>query len=190
MKKKTVMILSLCLAAAVIVGGVFFFYYDGLSSAAGNADNTLAAVKNNITRRAQLTEKLADFAKAHGEVEKQTLDAAADACGAAKSAKTVSELEAAESALGKAESALKLALRASAPGLVNTDTAYAALTEDIYEAKKATGTLRKNHNAAVRAYNEKISSFPWSFFSRLYGFGEKTLFAAEEDTLETPAVDF
>ena len=190
MKKKTVMILSLILAAAVITGGVFFFYYDGLSTAEGKADNARAAVIQKVTHQAQLVENLAEAATAHGEVDSAVLEAASDACKAARDAKTVAELETAQAALGEAESALKLTLRASAPNLVNTDTAYAGLITDLSETKKTAGTARKEHNEAVRAYNKKIASFPWSFFANLYKFGEKECFAIEEDTLETPVIDF
>lgn len=187
MKKKTVILLSLFLATVIIVGTVLFLNYDSISTAEGNAGNARVAVKQKLTYRAELIENLAGIAKSHGEVEASTLNTADEACAAAKSAKTVSELEAAESGLNVAESELKLVLRTLAPDLVNNDASFAALVNDLYETAKSVVTARKAYNEAARAYNEKLSS---NFFSNLFKFKEAPLFSSEEDTLETPIVDF
>ena len=49
---------------------------------------------------------------------------------------------------------------------------------------------RRNYNEAVRIYNTKIKSLPYSLFAAGLGFTEKEYFKVEESKKEVPKVSF
>lgn len=71
-----------------------------------------------------------------------------------------------------------------------SDKIFTALMDEIAGSENRIKQERRRYNEIATVYNKKVTMFPSSFISGLFGFEEIPLFKASEKAQDAPVVDF
>jgi len=145
-------------------------------------------IDTQLQRRADLIPNLVNTVKGYASHEEDVFTAVADARTALSGAKTVDELNSAQSQLDSAVSRL-LAIAESYPDLKANEN-FINLQDELAGTENRISVARQDYNDAAKEYNTKIQSFPASIIAGLFHFEKADYFTATAEAATVPAVDF
>lgn len=189
MKNKKSLTVGIIVAVIVIalIGGIVGSY-NNLVKLRENVTSAQSVVETQLQRRADLIPNLVNTVKGYASHEEDVFTAVADARTALSGAKTVDELNSAQSQLDSAVSRL-LAIAESYPDLKANEN-FINLQDELAGTENRISVARQDYNNAAKEYNTKIQSFPASIIAGLFHFGKADYFTATAEAATVPAVDF
>ncbi len=191
--KKTLLVIGLIAVVAIwAIGG-----YNGLVSEEENVKNAWAKVQSDYQRRADLIPNLVETVKGYAEHEKGTFESVTEARTKATqinlnvedlTEENMAKLQAAQSELSSALSRL-IAVAEAYPEL-KADQNFRELQAQLEGTENRIKESRNKYNDAVKGYNVTVRRFPKNIIASIFGFAQKTPFAAEEGADKAPEVKF
>lgn len=189
MKNKKSLTVGIIVAVIVIaLIGSIAGSYNNLVKLRENVTSAQSVVETQLQRRADLIPNLVNTVKGYASHEEDVFTAVADARTALSGAKTVDELNNAQSQLDSAVSRL-LAIAESYPDLKANEN-FINLQDELAGTENRISVARQDYNNAAKEYNTKIQSFPASIIAGLFHFEEADYFTATAEAATVPAVDF
>ena len=189
MKNKKSLTVGIIVAVIVIaLIGSIAGSYNNLVKLRENVTSAQSVVETQLQRRADLIPNLVNTVKRYASQEEHLFTAVADARTALSGAKTVDELNSAQSQLDSAVSRL-LAIAESYPDLKANEN-FINLQDELAGTENRISVARQDYNDAAKEYNTKIQSFPASIIARLFHFEKADYFTATAEAATVPAVDF
>lgn len=176
------------IALLVILGAWGIGSYNGLVGLKETIDNQSSNIETQLQRRADLIPNLVNTVKGYTSHESEVLGAISDARAKLSGAGSMSEKAAADSELSNAVSRLLVVVE-NYPNL-KADTQFSALTNELAGTENRITVARKDYNASVKEYNQKIKMFPGSIVAGMFGFSSADYFEASESSKEAPVVNF
>ncbi len=176
------------IALLVILGAWGIGSYNGLVGLKETIDNQSSNIETQLQRRADLIPNLVNTVKGYTSHESEVLGAISDARAKLSGAGSMSEKAAADSELSNAVSRLLVVVE-NYPNL-KADTQFSALTNELAGTENRITVARKDYNASVKEYNQKIKMFPGSIIAGMFGFASADYFEASESSKEAPVVNF
>ncbi|OQB15576.1 MAG: LemA family protein [Firmicutes bacterium ADurb.Bin193] len=162
--------------------------YNSLVLANENINGKWSEVENNLQRRADLIPNLVNTVKGYASHEQEIFTEIADARSRLIGAKGVDETASANAGLSSALSRL-LAISEAYPAL-KADQNFRALQDELAGTENRIKFARQDYNAAVQSYNGMIKSFPTNIAAKIFGYGEREYFEAEDAARNVPKVEF
>lgn len=175
-------------ALLVILGAWGIGSYNGLVGLKETVDNQSSNIETQLQRRADLIPNLVNTVKGYTSHESEVLGAISDARAKLSGAGSMSEKAAADSELSNAVSRLLVVVE-NYPNL-KADTQFTALTNELAGTENRITVARRDYNASVKEYNQKIKMFPGSIIAGMFGFSSADYFEASESSKEAPVVNF
>lgn len=189
MKNKKSLTVGIIVAVIVIaLIGSIVGSYNNLVKLRENVTSAQSVVETQLQRRADLIPNLVNTVKGYASHEEDVFTAVADARTALSGAKTVDELNSAQSQLDSAVSRL-LAIAESYPDLKANEN-FINLQDELAGTENRISVARQDYNNAAKEYNTKIQSFPASIIAGLFHFEKVDYFTATAEAATVPAVDF
>ena len=189
MKNKKSLTVGIIVAVIVIaLIGSIAGSYNNLVKLRENVTSAQSVVETQLQRRADLIPNLVNTVKGYASHEEDVFTAVADARTALSGAKTVDELNSAQSQLDSAVSRL-LAIAESYPDLKANEN-FINLQDELAGTENRISVARQDYNDAAKEYNTKVQSFPASIIARLFHFEKADYFTATAEAATVPAVDF
>lgn len=175
-------------ALLVILGAWGIGSYNGLVGLKETVDNQSSNIETQLQRRADLIPNLVNTVKGYTSHESEVLGAISDARAKLSGAGSMSEKAAADSELSNAVSRLLVVVE-NYPNL-KADTQFTALTNELAGTENRITVARRDYNASVKEYNQKIKMFPGNIVAGMFGFSSADYFEASESSKEAPVVNF
>ena len=189
MKNKKSLTVGIIVAVIVIaLIGSIVGSYNNLVKLRENVTSAQSVVETQLQRRADLIPNLVNTVKGYASHEEDVFTAVADARTALSGAKTVDELNSAQSQLDSAVSRL-LAIAESYPDLKANEN-FINLQDELAGTENRISVARQDYNDAAKEYNTKIQSFPASIIAGLFYFEKADYFTATAEAATVPSVDF
>ena len=189
MKNKKSLTVGIIVAVIVIaLIGSIVGSYNNLVKLRENVTSAQSVVETQLQRRADLIPNLVNTVKGYASHEEDVFTAVADARTALSGAKTVDELNSAQSQLDSAVSRL-LAIAESYPDLKANEN-FINLQDELAGTENRISVARQDYNDAAKEYNTKIQSVPASIIAGLFHFEKADYFTATAEAATVPAVDF
>ena len=189
MKNKKSLTVGIIVAVIVIaLIGSIAGSYNNLVKLRENVTSAQSVVETQLQRRADLIPNLVNTVKGYASHEEDVFTAVADARTALSGAKTVDELNSAQSQLDSAVSRL-LAIAESYPDLKANEN-FINLQDELAGTENRISVARQDYNDAAKEYNTKIQSFPALIIAGLFHFEMADYFTATAEAATVPAVDF
>ena len=187
-------------AVLVILGVSGCGSYNGMNSSRVEVDKAWANVQSAYQRRADLIPNLVATVKGAAKFEQETYTGVALArAGALKQAinipadslnpQRIQEIQKANADAGSAaRSAINIAVEAY-PQLQATQN-FRDLQTQLEGTENRIKTERDNYNKVVGDYNVRVTSFPARIWASMFGFKQRTMFAADAGSENAPKVQF
>lgn len=175
-------------ALLVILGAWGIGSYNSLIGLKESVDNQSSNIETQLQRRSDLIPNLVNTVKGYTSHESEVLGAISDARSKLAGAGSMSEKAAADSELSSAVSRLLVVVE-NYPNL-KADAQFSALTDELAGTENRITVARKDYNASVKDYNQKIKMFPGNIIAGMFGFGTADYFEASEGSKEVPVVNF
>lgn len=189
MKNKKSLTVGIIVAVIVIaLIGSIVGSYNNLVKLRENVTSAQSVVETQLQRRADLIPNLVNTVKGYASHEEDVFTAVADARTALSGAKTVDELNSAQSQLDSAVSRL-LAIAESYPDLKANEN-FINLQDELAGTENRISVARQDYNDAAKEYNTKIQSFTASIIAGLFHFEKADYFTATAEAATVPSVDF
>ena len=189
MKNKKSLTVGIIVAVIVIaLIGSIVGSYNNLVKLRENVTSAQSVVETQLQRRADLIPNLVNTVKGYASHEEDVFTAVADARTALSGAKTVDELNSAQSQLDSAVSRL-LAIAESYPDLKANEN-FINLQDELAGTENRISVARQDYNDAAKEYSTKIQSFPASIIAGLFQFEKADYFTATAEAATVPSVDF
>ena len=161
MKNKKSLTVGIIVAVIVIaLIGSIAGSYNNLVKLRENVTSAQSVVETQLQRRADLIPNLVNTVKGYASHEEDVFTAVADARTALSGAKTVDELNSAQSQLDSAVSRL-LAIAESYPDLKANEN-FINLQDELAGTENRISVARQDYNDAAKEYNTNTQSFPSS----------------------------
>jgi LemA protein len=177
---------------AIIVALLIVFVigiYNRLIRLRNQVDNAWSQIDVQLKRRHDLIPNLVETTKGYMKHERETFETITKARSQAMQAKTVSEANKAEGALGEALSKFMLVVE-NYPDL-KANQNFLAVQEELTSTENKISFARQNYNDQVLFFNNKIQMFPSNMIANMFNFTQRDFFeiktAAER---EVPKVSF
>ena len=185
MKNKT-----LWIVLGVVVVALLYVWtsYNGFVGKNEAVDNQWAQVETQYQRRLDLIPNLVSSVQGAMKQEKDVFLAIADARTKYGSAKTVDEKAAAATNVESALSRL-LVVMENYPTLKSSD-AVQTLMVQLEGTENRVSVERQRFNDAVKDLNMSVKRFPGNIVAGMFGFKERTYFAAASGAENAPKVNF
>ena len=188
----------------IIIAGIviiLFVWAKGINNTAvtlnQNIEESWGNVQTSYQRRNDLIGNLVNTVKGYAEHEKTTLTAVIEARAKATSVTvdpsniTPEQLAAFNSAQSGVSSSLsRLLVSVEQYPNLKADQSFLKLQDELASTENQILTARTRFNEAVKPYNNHIKTFPNSLFAGIFGFKEKTYFAASEGADKPVEVKF
>ena len=180
---------------------ILFMWAKGINNTAvtlnQNIEESWGNVQTSYQRRNDLIGNLVNTVKGYAEHEKTTLTAVIEARAKARSVTvdpsniTPEQLAAFNSAQSGVSSSLsRLLVSVEQYPNLKADQSFLKLQDELASTENQILTARTRFNEAVKPYNNHIKTFPNSLFAGIFGFKEKTYFAASEGADKPVEVKF
>src|SRR6218665_19497 len=180
---------------------ILFMWAKGINNTAvtlnQNIEESWGNVQTSYQRRNDLIGNLVNTVKGYAEHEKSTLTAVIEARAKATSVTvdpsniTPEQLAAFNSAQSGVSSSLsRLLVSVEQYPNLKADQSFLKLQDELASSENQILTARTSFNEAVKHYNNPIKTFPNSLFAGIFGFKEKTYFAASEGADKPVEVKF
>lgn len=179
-----IVVIVLIAVAAMSAFGI----YNGLVTSRENVDTQQSAIQTQLQRRSDLIPNLVNTVKGISEQEKSVIDSVTEARAQLAGARTMPETAAANDALSGALSRLMVVVE-NYPD-IKSSTAYVSLMDELAGTENRIAASRVDYNEAVKAYNNKVITFPGRFFAGIFGFEKAEYFKAPESAQSAPEVNF
>ena len=185
---------------AVVLFGIYS-YVKGINNTAVLLDQDVQESWGNVNtayqRRNDLIGNLVKTVQGAAEYEKGTLTAVIEARAKATSVTidpsniTPQQLEQYNQVQGGVSSSLsRLLVTVEQYPSLKANENFLKLQDELVSTENQILTSRTRFNEAVKPYNSHIKTFPNSLFAGLFGFKEKTYFAAVAGAEKAPDVEF
>lgn len=159
MKNKKSLTVGIIVAVIVIaLIGSIVGSYNNLVKLRENVTSAQSVVETQLQRRADLIPNLVNTVKGYASHEEDVFTAVADARTALSGAKTVDELNSAQSQLDSAVSRL-LAIAESYPDLKANEN-FINLQDELAGTENRISVARQDYNDAAKEYNTKFNRSP------------------------------
>ena len=159
MKNKKSLTVGIIVAVIVIaLIGSIVGSYNNLVKLRENVTSAQSVVETQLQRRADLIPNLVNTVKGYASHEEDVFTAVADARTALSGAKTVDELNSAQSQLDSAVSRL-LAIAESYPDLKANEN-FINLQDELAGTENRISVARQDYNNAAKEYNTKFNRSP------------------------------
>lgn len=161
--------------------------YNGIVSASVEVDKQWGNVQAVLQRRYDLIPNLAEAVKGQLQHEEQVFGDIAKARSALLSAQSPEQQVGAanqmESALGRL-----LVVVENYPELKSSENINTLMVE-IEGTENRIAVERNNYNGIVATYNKKVRTFPGVLFARMFGYGPREIFQAQQGADVAPRID-
>ncbi len=156
-----------------------------------------AQVENVYQRRADLIPNLVNTVKGYADFERSTLTQVIEARAKATSVQinadnldpqSLQKFQAAQDQLSSALSRLMVVVERYPQLKANQN--FLELQAQLEGTENRIAVERRKFNEETRKYNTYIKRFPQVFYARIFGFGEKGYFKANEGAEKAPEVKF
>ncbi len=184
MNKTVLGIVAVVLIAVMMI----FSGYNSLVSMNENVNGKWSQVENQLQRRNDLIPNLVSTVKGYAAHESEVFQAVSDARAKLGGAKTVSDVNAANSEVTSALSRL-LMVAENYPDL-KANTNFLQLQDELAGTENRIAVARKDYNDSVQGFNAKIKSLPTSLYAGMLGFNARDYFKVEESAKAVPKVQF
>lgn len=195
-QKKGFIITMVVALIIVIFGGGFIASSNGLNRAQQDVEESTGSVQTALQNRADLIPNLVNAVKGSQGQESAVYGKIADARTQYNQAKSsygsANSQDQKTSAMQNQEKALNVmvsAINENYPNLKSGDQ-ITVLMAQIEGADNRVTYQREKYNKAVRAYNNKVVSFPNSLVAGLTGHQKLQYFSADSSAQSNPVVDF
>lgn len=188
MKKGAIIVLGtvivLLLAALSLMGS-----YNNLVNLDEQVNNNWSQVENQLQRRLDLIPNLVETVKGYAAHEEEVFESVSSA--RAKLAGALADPEAAAAAEQELTGALSrlLMIVENYPNL-KADVNFRQLQDELAGTENRIAVSRMDYNTSVKEINAAVRRFPTVVIARLFGFGARDYFEADEDAHTVPKVDF
>lgn len=205
MKLKSIILIVVIVAILCGGGCVGCSQYNGMVTSEQEVDKTWADVQNQYQRRFDLIPNLVETVKGYAAHEKETFEnvtmaraGLTDAYNKADSLKDVAnpsdmasmeKYNNSQAQLNRAFNIYVNAVHEAYPDL-KANEQFLSLQDQLEGTENRISTYRGYYNEAVKNFNLKVKRFPGTIFAGLFGFTEKTPFAADEQAQSAPKVQF
>lgn len=186
MSKKTIIILAVIVVAVVALGGMVIGTYNGLAQGREAVYTERSDIDTTLQRRADLIPQLVATVKNLSEHEQEVVDSVTKARAAMMGANTTEEKLEANAELSSALNRL-IAVAEAYPEITSTP-AYTTLMDELAGTENRIAVARKDYNEAVKAYNDKIITFPGNLFAKMFGFEREVYYEADSGSNTAPNV--
>jgi LemA protein len=175
-------------AIVVLLLLIFVVQYNGLVRLRNRIDNAWSQIDVQLQRRHDLIPNLVETVKGYAAHERETLEAVVQARNQAVSAQGPAAQGQAENVLTGALSRL-FALAEAYPDL-KANQNFLNLQEELTSTEDRVAYARQFYNDSVLKYNNKIQTIPSNMIAGMFNFNEREYFETEEQSRETPRVQF
>lgn len=161
--------------------------YNGLVALNESADGQWAQVESQYQRRFDLIPNLVGSVQGSMQQEKDVFGMIAEARTKYSGARTVDEKVA---AAGQVDSALArlLVVMENYPELKSNQNVQTLMSQ-LEGTENRISVERMRFNEMIKDYNQRIKTFPTVMIAGMFGFKERTYFAAENGAEKAPKVD-
>ena len=163
--------------------------YNRLVNLDEQVNNNWSQVENQLQRRLDLIPNLVATVKGYAAHEREGIDSGSSA--RAKLAGAVGDPESAAAADVELSGALArlLASVENYPEL-KADANFRQLQDELAGTENRIAVARRDYNGSVNEINAAVRRFPTLLVARLFGFGSRAYFEADEGAHTVPEVDF
>lgn len=186
----TVVVLVI-LGTVVLAAGGMVVAFNRLRRLDVHADEALAGIDVQLTRRADLIPNVVETVKGYAAHERGVLEEVTTARAAVSSAargRSVSDRAAAEGQLDKALVDV-LAVAEAYPDL-KASTAFVDLQRQLADTEGQLAFARQFYNDAVRQVNSTVATIPWLWIAPAAGVRRRDFYEAPAGHEAPPAVSF
>lgn len=180
--------LGVVLALIVIVVLIIVGGYNNVISQREKVDYAWREIDVQLQARADKIPNLVATVKGYAAHESGIMAELADARAKLAGASTAAEKAQADDELSGALSRLLVVVE-NYPDL-KADASFRQLSDEIAGAENRIAVARKDYNAAARAYNTTIKTFPGSMFASMANATPADYFEAAPSAQEAPKVEF
>ncbi len=179
------------LAVVALMGLWLWSGYNGIVAANETVNNKWADVETQYQRRMDLIPNLVASVKGSANFEQSTLQAVVEARSAWAQAGQAGDINRGVAAASNFDSALsRLLVTVEAYPQLKSTEAYKDLMTELSGTENRVAVSRRDFNAVVKDYNLKTKTFPSNLVAGMFGFSEKSFFAADAGASAAPKVDF
>ncbi len=162
--------------------------YNGIVGLKEDVDNQSSNISTQLQRRSDLIPNLVSTVKGYTSHESEVLNEISESRAKLAGAQSMSEKAEANSQLSSAVSRLLVVVE-NYPNL-KADTQFTSLTDELSGTENRIAVARKDYNASVKKYNQKIKVFPANIISGICGFTSADYFEASQGSTQVPSVSF
>lgn len=182
------LLVVLSVVAFICIIGYVISTYNQLVRLKNGVKNSFAQMDTQLQRRFDLIPNLVETVKGYTEHEEQLLEKVTASRSGYMNAGDGAEKLAMNAQLSSGLKAL-YAVAENYPEL-KANTNFAHMQQELSETEDKVTFARQFYNDAVTIYNNKLQMFPGSIIAGLFGFQEEALFAADEEAVQAPVVEF
>ena len=170
------------------IAGFLIGKYNGMVTMSEKVDAKWANIDTQLQRRADLIPNLVSSVQGFMTHEQDAIAKVTEARTKLMNASTPAEKGEADNQLTGALNNL-LVLAENYPDLKANEN-FTTLMDELAGTENRIATARKDYNDEVKEFNTMIKKFPDSLIGKMFGFGEKEYFKADEGANEVPKVEF
>lgn len=164
--------------------------YNSLVRMDNNVEGKYAQIENRLQQRYELIGQVLGAVSGLQQHSENIWTMITNARQAYASAQTIDELIQADAAQAVAFTSV-LAVIEDNPQLINANSGYYALIDQISSMESQLAVARRDYNEAVQSYNTSVRMFPRVLYASLFGFERKLDYWKMNDgSDEVPIIDF
>lgn len=195
--KKGLIGLIVVIGIIVLIGTWFVGKYNTLVPKEEAVSSAWSQVENVYQRRSDLIPNLVNTVKGYATHEKGTLEAVINA--RAKATQTTIDpsnmtqeqlTQFSQNQQGLSGALGKLMVVMEAYPELKANQNFLDLQEQLEGTENRIAVERRNYNLVAQDYNTYRNSFPTNFIAKMFGFGVKPYFKADEAAKTAPKVEF
>jgi LemA protein len=180
------MMIALIVIGVLLLGLVIV--YNSLAQARVAVNESHSGIEVQMKRRADLVPNLIETVKGYTKHESGVFDKVSEARKQMLAASSVQDEAKADNMLSGALKSV-FAIAESYPDL-KASTNFQSLQSELSDIEAKISYARQFYNNTVKAYNQKIVTFPTNLIASSFGFKEEVFFDAEEGVEKPVDVKF
>ncbi len=187
------MTVALIVIAVLVVGFLLFAVvaFNKLRTTDIAAQEALAGIDVQLTRRADLIPNLVETVRGYAEHEKSVFEAVTEARAGVQKAAAGDDVAAKAAADAALQNALvQVNAVAEAYPDLKADANFRDLQQQLAETENQISFARQYYNDAVRALNTLVATIPWLLFAPMAGVKAREFYDAPESHEQVPKVEF
>ena len=167
---------------------MFIYYFNRLVTLSNQIDNSLSQIDVQLKKRADLVPNLLESVKGYMKHERAVITEVTNARKALLGAKTMENKVKAGSQL---ESALKsiFAIAENYPDL-KANTNFLQMQQELSAIEDRIAYSRQFYNDAILSYNNTCTTFPGTFFAKIYNRQSKQFLKIAAEERAVPKIRF